>query len=179
MVAVDPLASIGIYPVNVTIGGREYEVEGHPAADWLVLLLSGEYFRVLPGWLAEEDQKTALLYDIESGAVSTAELDEVTLDILGIAAGRPWWWPMQLVMMASSSNDTWGTFHGKMLRSGVDEQTMPFGAWLDLLYSIMTDGLQQESKQQFLNATEIPDASLNIPLDEEEEAKAFFALGDI
>lgn len=173
MVAVDPAASFGIPSVFVEIGGYEYEVEGHSAADWVPLILSGRTFKVLPGWI--DGDCTRLEDGLLSGDITDEELDEATHDVMTVAGGRVWWWCSQLITMVGGDNSVWAQLHGQMVLNGIKADQISLAAWVDALYSVAVSRYQSdEGRQKFDQAIDTPPSW--IPLDPEEEGAAFMAL---
>jgi hypothetical protein len=173
MVSIDPAASFGISSVIVELGGYEYVVEGHSAADWVPLILSGHMYQILPGWIVTD---TSILEEaLLSGDVADEELNEATHDVMTLAGGRVWWWVTQLILMVGSDNGVWSQLHGQMVLGGIRAEDISLSAWVDALYSVAVSRYQtDEGRQKFDQALDTPPPS--IPLDEEEEGIAFMKL---
>jgi hypothetical protein len=174
VVAVDPLASLEITSTYVTLAGRTYEVEGHPASDWVALILTGRTYEILPGWIMDDDVDD-LIDQLLDGTVSDEELTEATHDVMTIAAGRPYWYATQLIASVASTHVSWATLHGRMVMRGVRANELSLSAWVDALYASCVEGIHEESdRQKFDQQMDTPPAS--VPIDEEEEGQAFLAL---
>lgn len=174
MVAADPLASLGIEDIYVTIGGEEYRMPGRPAADWLRMMLSGEYSLIMPAWLDEQDASDVLAR-LMNDEFPIAEMDQVVYDVISVAAGRPWWWAMQLIMYASSDIHHWSRINGRLVLAGIKVGKISLAAWVDAVYALHVENMEPgEEYDKFKAAIDTPPtADL---LDEEEEAEAFLSM---
>lgn len=172
MVAHDPLASLRIDPITVTVGEYDYTCEGRPASDWVELILADRLHMIIPGWLDDDDG--VISRGLLDGDVTFDELNELTFEVLTIAAGRPWWWAAQLTLTAASSASVWATLHGRMIMHGVLADDISFAAWIDALYACMTENMDSEALSKFNTEMDTPPASVG--LDEEAESDAFLAL---
>lgn len=174
MVAVDPLASLEIQDIFVTIGGVEYLMEGRPAADWLTQIVTGDLISILPGWL-DEKAEYAILDKLADGSVTPTELDDATLEALSVAAGRPWWWAVTLIGHATGDIHHWSRINGHLMLAGVDARDIPLAAWVDAVYAAYTERIQDNDEYvKFKGQIDTPPtADL---LDEEEEAEAFLSM---
>ena len=175
MVAVDPLASLASRDIWVTLDGHEYRLPAKPAIDWLEVILTGDSYGILPGWLDVEDQQK--IFDaMWADRINDVELEQATQDALTAAAGRPWWWAAQLVLVCAATNKSWSTLHGRVVLAGVDPGVVPLGAYIDALYAACLEGFgsNQEARQKFDVHMDTPPPSVG--LDEESEGEAFMAL---
>lgn len=176
MVAVDPLASLGIHPIWVTIAGREYEMKGRPASKWLDVLISGDWISIVPGWFSKEDEDFVeqLVMDFE---VDPEELDEATRDVVSIAAGRAWWWALQLISYAASDVHHWSRINGRLVLAGVDSRRISLSAWVDAVYAVHIEHMQDKDEydkfKMQIDTPPTPDL-----LNEEEEAAALLSMMD-
>lgn len=174
MVAADPLASLGIEDIYVTIGGEEYRMPGRPAADWLRMMLSGEYGLIMPAWLAEDDF-SAVLSRLMNDEFPVKELDDSVLDVISVAAGRPWWWAMQLIMYVSSDLHHWSRINGRLVLAGVKVDKISLAAWVDAVYALHIENMDtNEAYDKF--RTDIDTPPTPDLLDEEAEAEAFLSM---
>jgi hypothetical protein len=174
MVAVDPLASLDFDDVYVTIGGQEYRVPGRPAADWLRTILADEYNLILPAWL-EKEESALLMSRLMDDEFTVKELDDAVFDVITVAAGRPWWWALQLIMYASSDVHHWSRINGRLVLAGLRLDRISFAAWVDAVYVVFTERIEPgEEYDKFkaqIDTPPTPDL-----LDEEEEAEAFLSM---
>ena len=169
MVAVDPLASLEIYDVDVTLGGEEFRVTGHCAADWLIKILGGTLHNVLPSWIEDAHDRSIFIDMLLDGEIDDVDINKAIKEILGVASGRPAWWVQNLISVMRSE---WGQLHGRLVRAGIYPDEMSLGAWCDAAYSCMVDPMQSnEDRSQFDAQMEAmpPDADF----DEETEEEAF------
>jgi len=174
VVAVDPLASLSVREIWVTVAGKEYRMEGRPAIDWLDTLISGDWVTIIPGWFAadDEDEVLALLAD---DLIDVKDLDETTKDALTVAAGRPWWWALSLIGYASSDIHHWSRVNGRLMLAGVDASKISLSAWVDAVYAVhiehMDDNDEYTKFKMEIDTPPTPDL-----LDEEAEAAALLSM---
>jgi hypothetical protein len=177
MVAVDPTASLGTRDIDVTIGGTDYTITGRPAADWLELIMSGDLMGIVPGWL-DEAAENVLLDQVADGDLRVAELITAANDVISVAAGRPWWWAMQLIMYASSDIHHWSRINGRLVLAGVRAEEISLSAWIDAVYAIYIEGMKtgddEDGYEKFKMQIDTPPTPEL--LDEAEEAEAFLSM---
>lgn len=175
MVVVDPNASLEICDIELTLGGVDYLMRGRPAADWLVLLFDWNLNPVVPGWL-DPDDENAVIGGIEDELISAKEIEDVTWDVVSAAAGRPWWWAMQLIRYAGEDIHRWSRVSGRLILAGVDPVFISLAAWVDAVYVVLTDKLEVGSDEykDFMAAIDTP-PTVEL-LDEDEEAAAFLSM---
>lgn len=174
MVAVDPLASIRIQDIYVTVGGVEYEMVGRCAADWLTVLAADDLVSVLPGWL-DQRSESLILDQLALGTITPQELDDATKDVLTAAAGRDWWWAMSLYAYAVGDVHHWSRVNGRLVLAGIDVEKISLSAWVDAVYAVHTEGISDndEYTKFKIQIDTPPDPSL---INEEEEAAAFMSM---
>jgi hypothetical protein len=172
MVAVDPIASLGIRDVEVTIGGFDYFLKGKSAADWLERMTSGDMS--ILGWL-DEKVEDEVLDRLSDDDITVKQLNDATLDVVSVAAGRPWWWAMQLVMYATSDIHHWSRINGRLILAGIDSNCISFSAWVDAVYVIYTENMKAgEEYDTFKMQIDTP-PTIDL-IDEEAEAEAFLSM---
>jgi hypothetical protein len=174
MVALDPLASLRAEDIDVTIGGQVYTLEGRPAAVWLECLMTGDVTPIIPGWLGSEAEDL-ILERLADDEITADELNEVTKDVISVAAGRPWWWAMYLISYACLDVHHWSRVNGALVLAGVKVDEISLSAWVDAAYVILTDkmaaGEEYNNFKMQIDTPPTPDL-----LDEEEEAAAFMSM---
>lgn len=174
MVAVDPLASFGIDDATVKLGDHVFLVEGHSAADWITMILGGTLHRILPSWIADKDEQWTFSEMFLDGIISDEDVNDVIMELMGVAGGRPGWWAINLISMAASDNDVWATLNGRLMLGGVRAGEISLGAWMDALYSCCVDNMDADGRMKFDVGLGTPPAGTT--LDEEAEGEAFMAL---
>ncbi len=174
MVTVDPLASLSIQDLDVTIGGRTYLMPGRSAADWLECLISGETSVVVPGWL-DPAAENHVLDQMSDGLISVTEILDVTKGVISAAAGRPWWWALHLIGLATHDAHYWSRTNGVLVAAGVDPAKISLSAWLDAAYAAIvnrfTDNEQYDTFKLHIDTPPTVDL-----LDEEAESEAFMSM---
>lgn len=174
MVAVDPLAALGIDASTVLLAEHTFRVEGHSAADWIAVILGGTAHQVLPNWIEGSHEQWLFSEMFLDGVISDQDTNDVIMELMGVAAGRPGWWAVNLISMAASDNDVWATLHGRLMLGGVRATEISLGAWIDALYSCCVDHMDAEGRMKFDTQLGMPPAGT--PLDEESEGEAFMNL---
>lgn len=174
MVAVDPLASLRITSTYVTLGDHVFEVEKHAADDWLEIIISGQLYRVLPGWVEGREDAQLMMDMLMDGTISEEDIDRATKDVISTVGGRHSWWIFNLLGFVVGS---WAIINGHMIRGGLFAEDISLSAWIDAAYSVCIE-LQpsNDERQKFETQLEAPPAGTE--LDEEEEGQAFLALMD-
>ncbi len=174
MVAVDPLAALGIDEATVLLGEHTFRIEGHSAADWISMILGGTVHQVLPAWIEGGNDQWLFADMLLDGVISDEDVNAVILELMAVAGGRAGWWAINLISMAASDNEVWATLNGRLMLGGVRAGEVSLGAWLDALYASCVDSMDAEGRMKF-------DVQLGTPppgtaLDEEAEGDAFMAL---
>lgn len=174
MVAVDPLASLEVRDIFVTIGGKEYLLEGRPAIDWLIEIISGDLVSILPGWL-DEEAEYFILDCLADGSIHPKELDDATHEVISVASGRPWWWAATVIAYVANDIHHWSRVNGRLVLAGVDPKVVSLSAWVDAAYAAlienMTDRDEYTKFKGQIDTPPTPDL-----LDEEAESDAFMSM---
>lgn len=139
--------------IHVAFAGRGWELEATTAAHWIGAIaydfdgLSG----VFPGLIRDQDldEMHALLavgYDAEL-------MTQVARDVVQAAAGRDWWWTVNLTRKAIGN---WIFLNGLLVRQGVRVDSIGLPDWLDACYSWLFEH-SDENQRAALNI------ELNVP----------------
>ena len=137
----DPIASLGIWAVEVELAGRILRIPPLPAGEWLPYLLRLDLMGLRR--LTEDIGLRRMLLD---GTVTYAELEEALTLLLEAAAGRSMWCTLALASVAA---DHWHVVGGTLARRGVRLETLPLGAALDAIYGTLTANMDEKSLAQF------------------------------
>ena len=172
-VVTDPLASLTTWPVNFSLGGRNYTIPGLPASVWLMVLLEefGTFEQVVE--LLPMQSKAQIEQDIIDGAIDHQEKEQTFRDAVEVVAGRPWWVVLNYLNLISSF---WSRFHGRILLSGLDVEKVPLGAYLDAAHFAFIEGRDEQNTQKIINFLETPPPGFDIELDEQSEGDTFLAM---
>lgn len=111
-----------------------------------------ELFHILPGFCEPEDQEyvdDALM----AGNVTTEEVDSVTLTLIEMVSGRPWWVAVRMINVAELK---WGTFGAEMAMIGIDPTRISLAAWLDVLWQLFFRFLDPQKWVTFTAQIEAP-----------------------
>lgn len=172
----DPAASLGLFPVEVEVGGHTFTVPGHPAARWVEMLVANDLLLMVgaepEGFL--DDGQARLMEDLLiDGAVSMEEVRDALQEALGVVAGRDWWEAVGLVFTVTAEVN-WARLNGQLVTSGVDAGAVPFGAWLDAAMWLATRNMDEKQLGRFMGVLQTP--PVEVGLDEERESQAFLAM---
>ena len=171
-VAVDPLASLKSWPLTVTVAGQDYELRAVSAAQWLTILLEDpiDLSAILPGLLSEEAEE-AVEDAMMAGRLTKREIEDICHEVIGLCAGRDWWWALNLIRSVASA---WMLIYGRLMVSGVNLDRLPLGAALDAMYALCVERMDKEHHQQFDRDLERP--PVNQEIDANDEEAQFLAL---
>lgn len=147
-----------------------------PASHWLWILLepSVSLFAIVPGLL----QPDAVEYVEElviDGLYSHEELEDLAWEIVSIAAGRPWWTVLYLLVNAKHPGNI-DAIQGQLALSGVDASRMSLASWLAAVYSIFTRNMDAQKRQQFDLSLARPMPGLRVKSNPTANRAAFAAL---
>lgn len=138
----DPLASLRICKVAVSLAGRTWLIPAHDAAVWLEILLDEELDpeAVFPGLCGPQTvvEVNRLLLD---GVVTEADMEEAICDAIEAASGRKWWITLRLCRFLRGN---WDRIGGELAANGVTPFGVSLSYWLDGAYAtairLMLDG---------------------------------------
>src|SRR5215510_2289094 len=130
-VASDLLASLKPWSIeDIFIVDRVYRVPPLPAIDWLTILLDDEVSLFAITGLLEPDANEDITEHVIAGRYSREDWEQLTWDLVSIAAGRPWWTTLYLVGNAKHPSSV-EVVKGKLALHGVDATKISLSAWLD------------------------------------------------
>lgn len=171
----DPVWSLRPWPVTVKAIGTLFEIPALPATDWLAILMTAEpeLEDLFPGLLEESEQE--LLEDaLLDGFISVEECYGITLDIISMVAGRPWWVAMRLIQMALTS---WQVLGAELILKGVDSEKLSLSAWLDVLLLTIMRNIDSKDATMFSIRLEQPPADIEVePKEMEMSVGAFMSM---
>ena len=158
----------------VTVSGEEVEIPALCAADWLQVLMNPDLHPddVFPGMLVEADR--AYVEDqLHSGELELLDSQQLAMEIISMAGGRPWWVTMRMIAVARVS---WDALGGDM--SKLDPEIRPLAAWLDHLFILLVRNIDDAKRNMFLMKLEIaPEGWGANPEELEMSTDAFLAMG--
>lgn len=172
----DPAASLSLFPIEFRLGDRDLTVPPGGAGRWVELLLANDLLLILgeePEGLLDTAQARVVEEMLLTGAADMPEVRAVLQDILTTVAGRDWWEAAGLVHTFATESH-WARLHGQMVAAGVDVESVPFGAWLDLATFLATQHMDERQLGRFMGLLQTPPAEVGI--DEDREGAAFLAM---
>jgi hypothetical protein len=172
----DPAASLSLFAIDFTMGGRDFTLPAHPAARWLEVLLANDLSLLVtaePEGLIDPDSSYAIDVMLLDGSVDMDDYRGALFDVLGAVAGRDWWEAVGLVgAVAVESN--WSRINGQLVRAGIDAGEVPLAAWLDAALSLCTEHMDEKQLGRFLGHLQTPPVEVGI--DEEREGASFLSM---
>lgn len=136
----DPIASLGIWAVEVELAGRVLRIPPLPAGDWLAVLMRLDLMGLLT--MADEADVDAMLLD---GEITYDELQDALTLLIEAAAGRSAWATFTLAHLAA---ENWHVVGGELARRGVRLDLLPLGAALDAIYGTLAQGMNDKGLKQ-------------------------------
>lgn len=174
--ASDLLASLKPWSIeDIVIIDRAYRIPALPAIDWLVILLDDQVSLFGITGLLEPDANEDIEGHILGGRYSRDEWEQLTWELVQIAAGRPWWTTLYLLGNAKHVNNV-DTVKGELAVHGVDATRISLSSWLDAVYRIFTQHMGPEDRQKFDLALARPPAGIQVKTDTNANRAAFAAL---
>ena len=174
----DPIWSVRIWPVSVEVGDGVYEIPALPAADWLAVLMNRQLTsdHIFPGMLPEAEQSDVeqVFHDgLRDGLMDSEEYFGLGWEVLSEVCGRPWWVALRMIMTAV---DGWDAIGGELIRK-VDASQVSISAWLDVLFQVIVQSLEESKRNMYLLKLEIPpDGWGDAPEEMEMSTDAFLAM---
>lgn len=149
----DPIWSLRLWSVEITVADHVFEVPALPATDWLVGILGMEEdtMGLVLNMLPEEDSE-ALVDLMLEGFLEPEELLDLALDLLSAVAARPWWVVMRLVALAQQN---WDTVGAELTLRGVNPDTVSLAAWLDVLMLVTFRLMDPKEHSMFIMKLEM------------------------
>lgn len=143
----DPIWSLKQWPVIVQLGGDDLTIPAMPAADWLVVLMVNDFDpeAVFPGLLSAPDQLQVEDH-LHHGILTLEEVHHVSMEIISMVSGRPWWVSLRLIHAAAAS---WDALGGDLVRKA-DAAALSLSAWLDVLFLLIVRSIDDANRTMFL-----------------------------
>lgn len=157
----DPVFSLGLWPIEVSIGTKVIEVPAMPAVDWLAYLLQAtpDLDGLLSNLLPEIEDA---LYD---DLMPEQDLYLLVLDIISTVSAHPWWVTLRLVNVA---HQNWDSIGPELMFNGVDPTVISLAAWVDATLLIMLRSMDPKKITMFVMQLEIPPKDLQLTEDSSE-----------
>jgi hypothetical protein len=175
-VASDLLASLKPWSIeDIVVIDRTYRIPALPAVDWLTILLDQEVSLFAVTRLLEPDASEDIEEHILCGRYTREEWEQLTWELVGIAAGRPWWTTLYLIGNAKHVNNV-ETVKGELALHGVDATKISLSSWLDAVYRIFTQNMKPEDRQKFDLLLARPPAGIKVKTDVNANRAAFSSL---
>lgn len=172
----DVLATLRPVAVELQLGQWTYELPALPAADWIAALADPDGGAIVPGLLDPADQRL-IWRDYLHGEIDPDEFKVAWREVVGVVTGRRWWVGARLVLNATHP-DVWATVHGRLVRDGLDLETISIGAFCDVVWVMIMDGANDESERsqaRFSLTLPPPEVELSEAYDKAEAADGFMA----
>lgn len=172
----DPVASFQPWDIDVTFAGHCGVIPAMSAAEWLSVLIRMEddlfLDTIFPDLLESEDQQVANSCLID-GTLGIGEAQDVALQIITSAAGRPWWVALRLI---ASVTQNWDSLGGEFVYRGVNPSNLSLAGWLDAAQTVIIRGISDTTKANiFLMRLEEPPPGIEVQ-DEGVDAQTFMSM---
>jgi hypothetical protein len=142
--SVDLLAQLRPSEVKVNVAGHPFVLQATSASQWLGALAVDldDLCGVMPGLICDDDLE--LMYEImQTHADHGERWRNAARTALGRAAGRDWWWALNLSRKALQS---WMYVNGILLRQNVSASQIGFPDWLDACYTMLWQNATEEDR---------------------------------
>lgn len=150
----DPVASLRCWPIEVELAGRTFEIPALPAADWFLVLLTGDLVQLFDYIDQDFGDPDSVDEMILSGQITSQDLVRVMCDAIEEAAGRSLTAAFTLAGVAGAN---WAVVGGALAYRGFRWDSAPLGAALDAIYAVLCERLDETELQRL-------DAALTAPL---------------
>jgi hypothetical protein len=175
-VASDLLASLKPWSIeDIVIVDKTYRIPALAAVGWLEILLDDQVSLFAITGLLEPDANADIEEHILNGRYQRDEWEQLTWELVAIAAGRPWWTTLYLIGNAKHVNNV-DAVKGELALHGVDATKISLSSWLDAVYRIFTQHMKQEDRQKFDLLLARPPAGIKVKTDTAANRAAFSAL---
>lgn len=148
----EPLASLGLYKVQVTLAGRPWFIPALEAAEWLKVLLAEDLDaeEIFPGFCGPEvvAEVNQMIID---GVFTSEDLGDAICDAITAASGRKWWVTLRL---CSWLRKTWDRIGGEMAANGVTPFGISLSYWLDGAYATSLRLIEKGDPRQLTKFTD-------------------------
>lgn len=155
-------------------GLGEYTIPAMSAADWLAVLMVSQLAAqdVFPGMLGDPAEQEEIRRQLRSGELDVFEIEDLALETISTVCGRPWWVALRLVYTAQSS---WDALGGEMARRA-DPQRLSIAAWLDVLFLLVVQNIDNEKRTMFLMKLELAPEGWGEQTEPEMSPESFLAM---
>jgi len=172
----DPVASLGVWAIHVTIGERSWRIPPLDAAEWLKILLAEDLSleAIFPG-LAGPAVVSEINMLMLEGLISDEDLIDAIKDAIEAVSGRRWWITLRL---ARTLRNFWERVGGELAAHGVTPFGVSLSYWLDGAYAICFRLIAETEPKRLTEFTQMlvsppPDEARKI--DDVAEGNAFLA----
>lgn len=162
----DPLWSLRMWPVTVTVRAIDYTIPAMSAADWLPFLMGKppQPDLIVPVLLPAVDE----VYSTDD-SMDIEDMYWLSYDIVSEVTGRPWWITMRLCGCAQHN---WEFISAQMLFHGIHADQVSIAAWLDAVLLIILENIKPENAEMFNLQLESPPPDVEDEGAEEPEMSA-------
>lgn len=138
----DPVASLRIWAVEATLGGRLLRIPPLPAADWLPVIMAGNVMQAKD--LLEDFRLAECLL---AGEFTVAQLRDVLTELIEEATGRT---VVAAFAIAGAAAGRWDAIGADVARVGVRFDQISIAAGLDALYASVLRHMDEKTQAQFI-----------------------------
>lgn len=135
------------WPIEITLGGRVFDIPALSAIEWWPVLVSGDLTSILDFVVSTTEESFSVDDLLLEGNLSQGELGEALIDALEATAGRSFHASMVLATLAGQH---WASINGALVRRGFRWEDQPLAAALDAIYAEVTGRLEKEPLDKLL-----------------------------
>lgn len=144
--AVDALAALKIWGLEVDLAGEVFALPPLPAADWFLAILDEDSpLPLVPGLMSQQDEQRVMDLLLDE-VIDLEVLVARSREVLAAASGRSWWEADRLIRGAGRD---WNVIGGELTRLGVDLEKVSLGAALNAIYVVCVRTMNEQERNKF------------------------------
>jgi hypothetical protein len=154
----NPLQSLSIQPLILTVRGMDYTIPAASAAGWLELFWATDWSP--DDFLMGIDPRLVL-----DDLVAPEDGEQLLYAVVEELTGRHWWIALRLVAIVREYFHVLGP---EMWMSGADPNKLSLAGWLDIMTILIMERVSADQQPMFFSQLEMPPASVGTEALEEE-----------
>lgn len=163
----DLLVHLRPCPIVVEFNGATFTIPAQDAVTWVALIDGNDpdLYDIFPG-LAGQEAIEAVEDALWEGQVTSEQVGRLALEIIGVAADRPWWVALRII---GSAAQAWGAVHVNQAAS------MSLAGWLDEIWSKIMERVDPAKRAGWISGIEQAPKGEESEVDFDAEEQAFLA----
>ena len=142
-----------------------------PAVDWWPILTSASPSSLID--ILKSSREGELEDLLLSGQITSEELEDVFIDTIEEATGRPF---QAALILALFAQEHWIGIGARLAERGFRWDVLPIGAALDAVYGIIVNALEEKPRKKFLALLDKPMPGRRREVDREKVVSQFEAI---